>query len=86
MRKQLKALSNEMAANPSIFLNRRQFLLLHKRCNHRSDGIFQILSRNLLAVSSDAAQLIFTPSSALPELASCVLTIQKSSCIFWHLL
>jgi hypothetical protein len=26
----LKALSNEMAANPSIFLNRRQFLLLHK--------------------------------------------------------
>jgi hypothetical protein len=27
MRKQLKALSNEMAANPSIFLNRRQFLL-----------------------------------------------------------
>jgi hypothetical protein len=59
---------------PSFLLNRRQFLLLHKikRCNHRSDGIFQILSRNLLAVSGDAAQLIFTPSSALSELASCV--------------
>jgi hypothetical protein len=41
-------------------LNRRQFLLLHKRSNHLSDRIFQILSRNLLAVSGDAAQLIFT--------------------------
>jgi hypothetical protein len=49
----------------------------NKRCNHRSDGIFQILSRNLLAVSSDAAQLIFTPSSALPELASCFLNNTK---------
>jgi hypothetical protein len=46
-RPQLKALSNEMAPNPSIFLNRRQFLLLHERCNHRSDGTFQILSCNL---------------------------------------
>jgi hypothetical protein len=67
---------------PAFFFNHLQFLLLHKRCNQRSDGIFQILSRNLLPVSGDAAQMIFTPSSALPELASCVKTIQRSSCIF----
>jgi hypothetical protein len=52
---------------PSFFLNRRQFLLLHKRCNHHSDGIFQILSRNLLAVSGDAAQLIFTTRRHLAQ-------------------
>jgi hypothetical protein len=63
----LKALSNETAANPIIFLNRRQFLLLHKRCNHRSDRIFQILSRNLLAVSGDAVELIFTTRGHLAQ-------------------
>jgi hypothetical protein len=66
----VKALSNEMAANPSIFFE--SLPIFTATCNHRSDGIFQILSRNLLAISSDEAQLIFTPSSSLPELASYV--------------
>jgi hypothetical protein len=52
---------------PSFFLNRRQFLLLRKRCNHCSDGIFQILSCNLLAVSSDAVQLIFSTRGQLAQ-------------------
>jgi hypothetical protein len=52
---------------PSFFLNCRQFLLLHKRCNHRSDGTFQILSRNLLAVSGDVVQLIFTTRGHLAQ-------------------
>jgi hypothetical protein len=59
--------TNLLTKGHHFFLIDRQFLLLHKRCNHRSDGIFQILSRNLLAVISDAAQLIFTTLGHLAQ-------------------
>jgi hypothetical protein len=73
---------------PIIFFNRCQFLLLHKRSNHRSDGIFQILSCNMLAVSGDAAQLIVTTREA--QRYQNWLRVYKQykvpAAFFWHLL
>jgi hypothetical protein len=71
---------------PSFFFNRRQFLLLHKRCNHHSDGIFQILSRNLLAVSGDAAQLIFTTHGHLAQHYQNWLLVYNNTKIQLHIL
>jgi hypothetical protein len=72
----LKAFSNEMNPNPIIFLNQPMtFYYYIKGAITVPTEYFKYYH----ATCGVAAQLIFTPSSALPELASCVF-----SCIFWH--
>jgi hypothetical protein len=65
----LKAFSNEINPNPIIFLNRPLTFYYYIK------GAITVLTEYFKyyhATCGNAAQLIFTPSSALPELASCV--------------
>jgi hypothetical protein len=65
----LKAFSNEINPNPNIFLNRPLTFYYYIK------GAITVLTEYFKyyhATCGNAAQLIFTPSSALPELASCV--------------